>query len=265
MGESVEEKYQKLIENIKKLGSVAVAFSGGVDSTLLLKIAKDALDENAIAMTVKSEFVPESELEDSKSLAKYIGIKHIIIPFEALSFEEIRKNPKDRCYYCKHAIFSKLLEEADKLKITVVVEGSNVDDLSDIRPGFKAIKELNILSPLLEVNLTKTEVRDMSKMLNLPNYNKPAMACLASRIPYGDVITKDALKKIMQAENILSSLGFSAPRVRLHKDIARIEIKKEEFQKFFESRERILYGLKSLNFPYITLDLEGYRRGSLNV
>lgn len=264
MGDVINEKYNALLEEIKKLNSVAVAFSGGVDSTLLLKIARDALGKNAVAMTIKSEFVPENEIEECKALAKLIGARHIIIPFDALSYDEIKQNLKDRCYHCKHSIFEKLLEKAESREICAIIEGSNVDDLSDYRPGFKAVEELNIISPFLKVKLTKQEVRQMAKMLQIPNWNKPATACLASRIPYGDAITKDALKKIASAENILSSLGFIGARLRVHRNVARIEIDPNDFQKFFSNRERILYGLKPLNFRYITLDLEGYRRGSMN-
>lgn len=260
----INSKYEALLNEIKKYDKLAVAFSGGVDSSLLLKAAYDALGKNAVAFTVKSEFMPKAEFEEAKNIAKDIGVEHIIFEFEPLEFSDIAKNPHDRCYHCKTAVFMMLMEETEKRGIEKIAEGSNLDDTSDYRPGFKAVKELGILSPLLTLKFTKKEIRDTAKELNLPNWNKPAAACLASRIPYEDEITKESLEKICKAELILSSFGFINLRVRLHKTIARIEISEDDFEKFLKNRERILYSLKPLDFPYIALDLEGYKKGSLN-
>lgn len=258
----IKKKYEELVNELKQYDKLAVAFSGGIDSTLLLKAAKDALGNNAFAFTIRSEFTPSNEVEEAENIASFIGAEQIIIPFKALSFPNISKNPKDRCYYCKKEMFLAMLEICEGRGISKIAEGSNKDDSDDYRPGFKAVQELEIISPLL--NFTKKEIREIAKILNLPNQNKPATACLASRIPYGDVIIVDALEKIEQAELMLSSFGFIGSRVRLHKTVARIEIPEKDFEKFFTSRKRIIYSLKKLGFPYIALDLEGYKKGSLN-
>lgn len=260
----IEDRYKELLNELKKYETLAIAYSGGVDSTLLIKVAKDALGDKAKAITIKSEFAPLNEIDEAANIASEIGIEQIVIPFNALDFPDIRNNPKDRCYYCKQGILSTILEKAEALGISKVAEGSNADDLTDIRPGFKAVQEFGVVSPLLDVKLLKKEIREILKMLGFRNWNKPAAACLASRIAYGDIITKDALERVAQAEMILSSLGFTGARVRLHKNVARIEILPEEFDIFFTKRKRIVYSLKGIGFTYITLDLEGYRRGSMN-
>lgn len=259
-----KNRYDELLTELKKYDSLAVAYSGGVDSTLLVKAAKDALNDKAVAITIKSEFVPLNEFEEATTNAREIGIKHIVIPFHPLDYPDIWQNPKDRCYHCKQAILSVILEKTEELGIATVAEGSNADDLTDIRPGFKAVREFGVVSPFLSVNFTKKEIREISKALGLKTWNKPSAACLASRIPYGDIITKESLEKIEKAEMILSSLGFSGARARLHKNLARIEIMPEDFDAFFAKRERIVYSLKDVGFTYITLDLKGYRRGSMN-
>lgn len=259
-----EQKYEELLKELKKYDKLAIAYSGGVDSTLLIKAAYDALGKNAVAMTLHSPFVHENETAEAAHIANFIGIEQVSLTFNPFEFADIVANPKDRCYYCKNAMFMLLLEEADKRGISKVAEGTNKDDTKDYRPGIKALEELEILSPLLKVNLSKNEIRELAKTLNLPNWNKPAAACLASRIPYSDEITKEALEKIARAEIILSSFGFMNARVRLHKTVARIEILENDFEHFLKNRQRILYSLKSLEFPYIALDLEGYRKGSLN-
>ena len=260
----IKDKYEKLLAEIKSYGKLAVAFSGGVDSTLLLKAAYDALGKNALAVTVKSDFMPKSEIEEAKNIANDIGVEQVMMNIDVLEYTNIAKNPFDRCYHCKAAIFTKIMEEMEKRGFDKIAEGSNLDDINDYRPGFKAVEELGVVSPLLDVEITKEEIRELAKELNLPNWNKPTAACLASRIPYGDEITKEALERVCQAELILSSYGFINARVRLHKTVARIEIMEKDFENFLKNRERILYSLKSLDFPYIALDLEGYKRGSLN-
>lgn len=259
-----ENRYNELLSELKKYDSLAVAYSGGADSTLLIKAAKDALNDKAVAVTIKSEFVPANEFDEAKSIASEIGIKHIVIPFHPLDYPDIRKNPKDRCYHCKQGILSAILEKTEELGIKTVAEGSNADDVTDIRPGFRAVQEYGVASPYLSVNFTKQEIREISKTLGLRTWNKPAAACLASRIAYGDIITKESLEKVEKTEMILSSLGFSCARARLHKNLARIEILPEDFDIFFTKRERIVYSLKDVGFTYIALDLQGYRRGSMN-
>ena len=265
MGEIITEKrYNELLNIIKKYDSLAVAFSAGVDSTLLLKAAKDALGENALAITVMSDFVPMKEIESAKVIAKDLNVRHILLSVSPLDFPTIANNPKDRCYHCKIEIFKNIKKCAVENGIKFVAEGSNLDDTEDYRPGMKAIKELEIVSPLLEAKLTKKEIREISESLDLDTWNKPALACLASRVPYGEIITKEKLKKIEAAEEILNSFGFAGARLRLHGNLARIEILPENFSKFFAARIEIIKKLKELGFSYITLDIEGYRRGSLN-
>ena len=265
MGEIITEKrYKELLNIIKKYDSLAVAFSAGVDSTLLLKAAKDALGGNALAITVMSDFVPMKEIESAKSIAKNLNVRHVLISVSPLDFPIIANNPKDRCYHCKLEIFKNIKKCAVQNGVKFVAEGSNLDDMGDYRPGMKAIRELKIVSPLLEAKLTKKEIREISESLDLGTWNKPALACLASRIPYGEIITKEKLEKIEAAEEILSGFGFVGARLRLHGNLARIEILPEDFSKFFAMRIEIINRLKTLEFSYITLDTEGYRRGSLN-
>ena len=265
MGAIITKKhYNELLNIIKKYDSLAVAFSAGVDSTLLLKAAKDALGENALAITVMSDFVPMKEIESAKAIAKDLNVRHILLSVSPLDFPTIANNPTDRCYHCKIEIFKNIKKCAVENGIKFVAEGSNLDDTEDYRPGMKAIKELEIVSPLLEAKLTKKEIREISESLDLDTWNKPALACLASRVPYGEIITKEKLKKIEAAEDILNRLGFKGARLRLHGNLARIEILPEDFSKFFAVRIEIVKKLKELGFSYITLDIEGYRRGSLN-
>ena len=263
---SLNEKYENLKNYIASLNSVAVAFSGGVDSTLLLKISHDVLGDKAVAVTVKSDFIPDRELAEAKDFCEKNKITQIILPVDILSINGLKENPENRCYICKKNLFTKILEIAKENKLACVIEGSNLDDLGDYRPGLHAIKELEIKSPFVTANFSKKEIRELSQELNLKTWSKPSFACLASRFAYGEEITKSKLKMVNNAEDVLINLGFKQFRVRLHGKIARIEILPEDFEKILDkkTREKIYGELKNLGFSYVTLDLKGYRTGSMN-
>jgi len=257
-------KYNNLINYLKDLGSVAVAFSGGVDSTLLLKAAKEALGDNAISITVVSPYIPKWEIEEAKELANNIGIKSYFL--EVPMLEEIRFNPEDRCYICKKSVFNKIKYLAREKGIKYIVDGTNADDTKDYRPGMRALKELEVKSPLLENAINKDEIRILSKELQLDTWDKPAYACLLSRIPYNQEIKKEDLVRIEKAEVYMMKLGFRAVRVRSHGNLARIEVPQKERMKLFNERilDKVSKELKDLGFKYVTVDIEGYKMGSLN-
>ena len=264
MDQEIQAKYLVLQNIIKDYGQVLVAFSGGTDSTTLAKIAYDTLGSSAIAITGESETLKEKELLHAKILAKEIGISHQIIKTDELRKESFASNPSNRCYYCKHELFSKLIERARANKIPHIIEGSNVDDLSDYRPGYKAAQEFNIKSPFLEAKLNKSEIRHLAKSLGISNWNKAAEPCLSSRIPYGTSIDLNNLRKIEAAEAFLDEIGFGYRRVRFHETIARIEVNETDFLTLLKHREVICKRFKELGFLYTTLDLKGYRMGSMN-
>ncbi|MCK8816127.1 ATP-dependent sacrificial sulfur transferase LarE [Natroniella sulfidigena] len=263
---NLDQKYQKLQNIITELGSVVIAFSGGVDSTFLSKVCKDVLGDNAVAVTARSSTYPEREFKEAKELAEEIGIEQVVIISEETEVDGFANNPPDRCYYCKHELFSKVEEVAKERNIKYVLDGSNYDDLQDFRPGMKAAEELEVVSPLKEAELTKDDIRELSKRLGLPTWNKPAFACLSSRFPYGEEINEEKLSMVEQAEDYLIELGFKQFRVRHHEQIARIEVAPEERKKFFELEvmDQISAKLKEIGFTYVTLDLAGYRPGSMN-
>lgn len=258
------KKYNKLISILKEKQRICIAFSGGVDSTFLLKVAQIALGENVLAITVKSSMCPHRELKEAEEFCKSIGVKHIFLDANEYSVPEFVENGKERCYFCKKGIFTKVKEVAEKEGFQSVADGSNVDDDGDYRPGIRALKELEVISPLKEAALTKAEIRQLSKELNLPTWDKPSMACLASRIPYGKEITIEKLKKVEYAEEFLLTKGFKQFRVRYYDDLAKIEVLKEEIPKVIKLSEEIILKFKEIGFKYITIDLEGYRTGSMN-
>ena len=263
---TLNDKYDFLKSYIKELGSVAVAFSSGVDSTLLLKVAHDELGDKCIALTGSSESFPQTEQEESNSFCEKEGIQQVLFFSNELQNEDYAKNPKDRCYHCKHILFSTMQKLAKENGVSYVLEGSNVDDLGDYRPGLNAIAELGIKSPLREAGLTKDEIRQLSKQLNLPTFQKQSFACLASRIPYGERITAEKLKRIEEAEDFLKKKGFSYYRVRIQDKLARIEVLPKDIECFMEGnlRNEVVAYFKQLGFLYVTLDLQGYRTGSMN-
>ena len=263
---NIDQKYELLKNKLKEMGKVLVAYSGGVDSNFLLKVASDVLGENAVAVTVHAMMHSSREIEEAKEYTKEFGVKHKVIKVDNFDEKGFIENGVKRCYYCKCAVFNMIKDYAQKNGIKYILDGTNLSDLGDYRPGLKALEELNVVSPLKDSELTKDEIRILSKRLGLKTHNKPSFACLASRIPYGDKITEEKLRLVEEAENYLQDLGFRQYRVRIHSDIARIEVAKDEINKFFddEMMKNVYTKLKDIGFKYVTLDLNGYEMGSLN-
>ncbi len=266
MKENTYEKLDLLRRELENMGSAAIGFSGGVDSTFLSAVAYSVLGEKAVTFTAVSSSFPEREREESIRLAGHIGIQQVFFESEEVDIHEFRDNPVNRCYYCKRELYARLKDLAEKRGIHHVIDASNADDAGDHRPGLLALTELAVRSPLKEVGLTKREIRELSNEMGLPTWDKPAFACLSSRFQYGQSITHEKLKRVEQAEDFLKDLGIRVLRARDHGDQVRLEVGPDEIDKFFDAgfRHRVVKALKEIGYTFVSLDLEGYRSGSMN-
>ena len=263
---TLEEKEKKLTDILKGYKSLIIAFSGGVDSTLLLAIAKRTLKDQVVAVTGDSPIHSERERRDAVLLAGKLNVRHIVIPTREMELEAFKKNPIDRCYVCKKNLISRMKQLAGKLEIAHIAHGANLDDLNDYRPGFAAAEEMGVLSPLIEAGFTKADIRALSRQMGLETWDKPAMPCLATRLPYGVPITEKKISQIEMAEKVLFDLGMTHCRVRHHNDLARIEADPGDFGTMVadNTRKKIISAFKEIGYEYISLDLEGYISGSMN-
>jgi pyridinium-3,5-biscarboxylic acid mononucleotide sulfurtransferase len=262
----IEQKWDRLRTLLRGMKCAVLAYSGGVDSSLLLRATAEVMGHRLIAVTAVSETYPHGELEAAKEFARTLGVTHRILCTQELSSEEFARNSPERCYFCKKELYGKLRKIAETEGISCILDGSNTDDLADYRPGRKAAEEFSVRSPLVETGLSKSDVRELARFLNLPMWDKPSLACLSSRIPYGTRITPDIIETVQTAEDHLRVLGFRQVRVRHHGEIARIEIDREAFGQLLtdDAVEKITAALKGLGYIYVCLDLEGYRTGSMN-
>ena len=261
---TLEDKITKIVEGLTLKGSVLIAFSGGVDSSVLAALAQKALGEKAVAVTADSQTLAIGELECAKAVAKEIGIRHEVVFYDELNEPGFSNNPVERCYYCKKGLLRELKKLAAELGVNTVIEGTNFSDLKGHRPGRRAVEEEGVYNPFVEFEVTKAEIREMASVLGLSVSDKPSMACLSSRFPYGQEITEDSLKRVGYAEDFLKRSGFRIIRVRDHAGIARIEIMSDDMVRFMEMRDRVVSEFKKLGFSYITLDLVGFRSGSMD-
>ncbi len=262
----IEQKWDRLRTLLRGMKCAVLAYSGGVDSSLLLRATAEVMGHRLIAVTAVSETYPPGELEAAKEFARTLGVTHRILRTQELASEEFARNSPERCYFCKKELYGKLKKIAETEGISCILDGSNKDDLADYRPGRKAAEEFSVRSPLVETGLSKSDVRELARFLNLPMWDKPSLACLSSRIPYGTRITPDIIETVQTAEDHLRVLGFRQVRVRHHGEIARIEIDREAFVQLLsdDAVEKITAALKGLGYIYVCLDLEGYRTGSMN-
>lgn len=266
MNSELRAKYDALQNYFQNLGNVAIAFSGGVDSTLLLQVANEVLGDKTLAITARATMIPAREIREAQEFSTSIGANHIIMDVDALSIDGFAENPPERCYICKTALFSKILEKAAELGFSYVAEGTNTSDLGDYRPGLQALKELEAKSPYLACDISKDEVRAISKELELPTWNKPSYACLASRVPYNSPISENALRAVESAEDLLIDAGFDQVRCRAHGNLARIEVaptRREELMSLLAT-SKLSQKIHDAGFKYVTVDADGYRTGSFN-
>ncbi len=266
MSDTLHQKLDRLRGIFMPMKSLIVAFSGGVDSTFVLRVAHGTIGERVLALTTTSPTMPDEDRESAIAMAQLIGARHILIESNELEVPGYAQNPLNRCYLCKHNLFTVCEAKAAELEIDEIVDGLNLDDLHDYRPGMRAASEKRVRHPLVEAELTKAEIRELSRELGLPTWDRPASPCLSSRFPYGTEITREGLRRVGEGEKVLHALGFKVARVRYHGDVARLELEQSEIARAFEPavRNKIDRELKQLGFRFIAIDLRGFRSGSLN-